>query len=233
MRVLKILLLLASTIVLLTACGAGGGGGGGGGDDSGGGNSGTTWTEATLTVTDSSINGDGNVAIRSYSNGELEGAPGTFSTNNSGLSILLYNFAHPLVPASPEVNDSWTITASLDNVPLTINATVQSLSATVTTQAGTFGNCLQIVYNYNYGSNPGNGLQFPQQIVRYFVENVGLVKAIITKATQTETAELISYSISGNFLALSNNWTYQWDVYWWWYDGLTETFTVTAIQNSN
>ena len=197
----------------------------------------STWREATIAVTASLIGGSGEVTLNIFDSGMIEEGNGGTGLNNTGLSVLFTNFSHPLFPAmfpgQVPVNYAWVVEGcSLDSVPLTINASVKSISDTVTTSAGTFTNCIRIEYTYNYAYDPGNGPEFVRKITRYFKENVGILKAIIERSDQVDTAVLSDYSLSGSGIIpmeVGNFWTYSWDRYWFWENGNTETFKITNV----
>ena len=196
--------------------------------------SGFNTKDAMLSVIASSIGGSGNYTIRAYEDGRFHEheIDGTNFINNSGIDNFFGSCTRPIFPSNVEVGHSWESSGTIDDVPVTITANVLSTSERVVTSAGQFENCIKIVYSYSYEHDPGVGHHVIRNITRYFKENIGIVKMIVERATQTETVTLISYSISGTGtmpLEIDNEWTYEWDQFWWWENGNTETFKVTQV----
>jgi len=194
-------------------------------------------TDAVISVTESEIGGSGDCPIRLNPDGSLVQEQ-EWGSNNTGLHNFFSTLPRPLFPSYFETGFSWEMSGgSIDWVPVTITANVVSTYEMVSTPAGNFDYCIKIAYSYTYDYDPGTGHQFIQNITRYFKEGVGIVKLIVERPTQIETSILISYSVSGGRgivpLKVGNEWTYEWDRYWWWAEGNTETFKTTEVVESN
>ena len=196
-----------------------------------------SYRETVFAVTASEIGGSGQGSTKIYESGMLKEGDTASGLSNTALSLLFMSFGHPLfpalAPADVPVNYTWQVTGcTLDGVPLTVSAQVKSVSDTVTTDAGVFSGCLRIEYTYQYAYDPGSAPQFVRKVIRYWKENVGIVKAVVERTNQVDTAVLAGYNVSGPGILPSqvgNSWTYRWDRWWWWPSGNTETFTIQSV----
>lgn len=184
-----------------------------------------TYMHGQVSTTASSIDGYGTITLDSFYTLRRTGTLGDMS--DTGLGLMFSGAPWELYPDNALVGRSWSSRHSIDGYMATVTARVDSVSETVITSAGSFDNCVKITYTYAYDLDPGDGYQFIQSITRYFKEDVGIVKMVVERPTQTETAELTDYSVTGSGpvpLVEGNTWTYQWDSFLG--NPNTETFTV-------
>ena len=110
-------------------------------------------------------------------------------------------------------------------------ATIESISETVTTPAGTFTNCVKVIIE---GSWEWDGEIHTWQETRYYKKDIGLVKIYEIDDYGWYKEELIFYSGNGTGwfpLELNNSWEYEWESEYngEMYEG-TETWVVTSIE---
>ncbi len=185
-----------------------------------------TWSNGEISTTASLIGGYGTISL---STGDTVYVYGSSNTGNTGLWEM-FSQPRPIFSENYHAGQNWSQShGDIEGYYYNINTTIDSISETVVTPAGTFENCVQITHNYIYDIDPGTGQQFTQSITRYFKRDVGIVKMVVERPAQTDTAVLINYSVSGDGpvpLVEGNTWTYQWDKWLWWQSGNTETYTV-------
>ncbi|HOL35088.1 MAG TPA: right-handed parallel beta-helix repeat-containing protein [bacterium] len=156
-----------------------------------------------------------------YKEATIQTSPGDWKWNirltNSGNLIQKGWCDYLFLLSNIEVGVKWKSCEFFDEI-----STIESNTATVTTPAGTFTNCIEVVREETWENWDGEIVY--RKMTEYFKKDVGLVKGIYYEETvdteivysYTQETSLKSYSVAGTGyfpIQQGNYWTYE--IKWW------------------
>jgi hypothetical protein len=145
------------------------------------------------------------------------GVPGDGKGLYSGVEAIVPFATHspPLMYLPPKVGQTWYDTGDSNGYPVKSKAVVETLSAAVSTVAGSFTACAKVRETLTYPSGYTPGQHYPVKIERWFCPGIGPTKDVITHDDGTKYyGELTAYKIGGAApkdyfpLALGDQWTF-------------------------